>query len=210
MSSNDTQRTDVEARRSQPSSLCQEPLAEDSTRALPGDNRKADPDRDGERGFTIAEMAVVLMIMAILSVLGIGILNGRIEKAKLARCMIDLRSVQSTLWSMSDGITWPNPPDFWEYAWSGKRPGAYYYLPNNVDANSGHGNDMDICDEENPGASTTNRDCQDIQFVIVCQHDHRNLAKYVYIEDEGPPTLAGWGGKSDPGYDRFIKWIPQK
>jgi hypothetical protein len=26
----------------------------------------------------------------------------------------------------------------------------------------------------------------------------------VYIEDEGPPTLAGWSRDSDPGYDRYL------
>jgi Tfp pilus assembly protein PilE len=176
---------------------------------LPPD--EGDEERDGQGGFTVAELAVALMLISILSVLALGIMNNRVEKAKLAACMIDLRSVQSTVWSLSDGVTWPSPPALWQYMWKGKRPGPYYYLVNNSDANSGHGNDMDICDEENPGASGDNRDCQDIEFVIVCQHDHRNLAKYVYIEDEGPPMIAGWDKEiaPDPGYDKFIKWQPQ-
>jgi prepilin-type N-terminal cleavage/methylation domain-containing protein len=169
-------------------------------------------DGDRERGFTIAELAVAMMLISILSVLVLGIMNNRVEKAKLAACMIDLRSVQSTVWSLSDGVTWPSPKDLWQYMWAGKRPGPYFYLVNNSDANSGHGNDMDVCDEENPGESESNRDCQDIEFVIVCQHDHRTLAKYVYIEDEGPPTIAGWDKEiaPDPGYDKFIKWQPQQ
>ncbi len=169
-------------------------------------------DGDRERGFTVAELAVAMMLISILSVLVLGIMNNRVEKAKLAACMIDLRSVQSTVWSLSDGVTWPMPKDLWQYMWAGKRPGPYFYLVNNSDANSGHGNDMDICDEENPGKSESNRECQDIEFVIVCQHDHRTLAKYVYIEDEGPPTIAGWDKEiaPDPGYDKFIKWQPQE
>jgi prepilin-type N-terminal cleavage/methylation domain-containing protein len=177
---------------------------------LPPD--EGDRERDNESGFTIAELAVAMMLISILSVLALGIMNNRVEKAKLAACMIDLRSVQSTVWSLSDGVTWPLPKDLWQYMWAGKRPGPYFYLVNTSDANSGHGNDMDICDEENPGKSGDNRDCKDIEFVIVCQHDHRTLAKYVYIEDEGPPTIAGWDKEiaPDPGYDKFIKWQPQQ
>jgi prepilin-type N-terminal cleavage/methylation domain-containing protein len=177
-----------------------------------GDHGRADDARDagqgarrpGERGYTIAELLVALMIMTIMSVIALGIVNGRIEKARLARCMIDLRSVQSTIWSLSDGLVWPAPTTVWQYAFGGMTPNHYHYLINNSDMNSGHGNDMDICDEENPGKSTTNRDCQDIEFVILCQHDHGILANYVYIEDEGPPTIAGWSRATDPGYDRFV------
>lgn len=160
--------------------------------------------RSGERGLTLAEMAIALMIISILSVIGLGMFNGRIERAKLARCYVDIRSIQSTLWSMSDGIIWPERAHFWNYAWAGKKPGPYYYFPNSSDPNRGHGNDMDFCDEENPGQSSSNRDCMDITFVVICQHNHRHLANYVYIEDEGPPTLAGWGRDTDPGYDKFL------
>jgi prepilin-type N-terminal cleavage/methylation domain-containing protein len=165
-------------------------------------------DRRHEAGFTFMELIVAVWLIGVLSVLALGILNGRIEKAKLARCFVDIRSIQSTVWTMSDGITWPEYGTFWESAWSGKRPGPYHYFPNNIDRNSGHGNDLDICDEENPGKSEDNRDCKDIEFVIVCQHDHRQLANYVYIEDEGPPTIAGWSRETNPGYDRWIdyKW----
>lgn len=175
------------------------------------DERSADAAAENgshEAGFTFMELIVAVWLIGVLSVLALGILNGRIEKAKLARCFVDIRSIQSTVWMMSDGITWPAYGTLWESAWSGKRPGPYHYFPNNIDRNSGHGNDLDICDEENPGKSEDNRDCKDIEFVIVCQHDHRQLANYVYIEDEGPPTCAGWSKDTDPGYDRWIdyKW----
>jgi len=164
-------------------------------------------DRRHESGFTFMELIVAVWLIGVLTVLALGILNGRIEKAKLARCFVDIRSIQSTVWSMSDGISWPEYATFWDYAWAGKKPGPYYYFPNNIDHNRGHGNDLDICDEENPGNSGSNRDCKDIEFVIVCQHDHRQLANYVYIEDEGPPTIAGWSRESDPGYDRWIDYF---
>jgi type II secretory pathway pseudopilin PulG len=164
-------------------------------------------DHRHESGFTFLELVVAVWLIGILTILALGILNGRIEKAKLARCFVDIRSIQSTVWSLSDGVSWPEYATFWDYAWAGKRPGPYYYFPNNIDHNAGHGNDLDICDEENPGKSKDNRDCKDIEFVIVCQHDHRQLANYVYIEDEGPPTIAGWSKETNPGYDRWIDYF---
>ena len=174
------------------------------------EERCADAAADNNRheaGFTFMELIVAVWLIGVLSVLALGILNGRIEKAKLARCFVDIRSIQSTVWTMSDGISWPEYDSFWDYAWAGKKPGPYHYFPNNWDGNSGHGNDLDICDEENPGKSEDNRDCKDIEFVIVCQHNHRQLANYVYIEDEGPPTCAGWSSETDPGYDRWIDYF---
>ena len=54
-------------------------------------------------------------------------------------------------------------------AWAGKKPGPYHYFPNNVDFNRGHGNDLDICDEENPGNSGSNRDCNTDASVCACE-----------------------------------------
>jgi hypothetical protein len=113
--------------------------------------------------------------------------------------------VQSTVWSVSDGVTWPDQFSFWEDVWSGKKPGPYFYLTDSEDPNCGHGNDLDGFDEQNPGGST--REERDLKFVVVCQHDHGILANYVYIEDEGPPRLAGWEGHSNPRYDHFIKTL---
>ena len=64
---------------------------------------------------------------------------------------------------------------------------------------------LDGIDEENPGDSSKNRERKDIQFVIVCQHDHKDLAEYVFIEDEGPPRLSQ-PGDDFPDYARFVKW----
>ena len=68
--------------------------------------------------------------------------------------------------------------------------------------NSGHGNDLDGVDEENPGKSDPDK--KDIKFVVFCEHDHKHLCKYVYAVDEEPPQLASEG--NDPGYTAFIKW----
>jgi hypothetical protein len=157
-----------------------------------------------ELGMSLCEIVVCLVIIAILAVITLGLVNDKIEKAKLAQCFVNIRSIQSKVWSLSDGTEWPEPATFWDFAWAGKKPGPYYYFANTSDANRGHGNDWDFCDEENPGKSAQNRECKDIRFVILCQHHHHNLANYVYIEDEGPPTLAGWGRETNPGYDQLI------
>jgi prepilin-type N-terminal cleavage/methylation domain-containing protein len=173
-----------------------------STVPRTGNHGRAGVDRrrSGQRGFTVLELLMVVAIVGILSMIAVPYLNGRIEKAKLARCMNDLRSVQTTVFTHSDGWELPNPDTFWDVAWSGKKPGPYDYMVDSQDANAGHGNDLDQYDEENPGKSKRNR--RDIRFVVMCEHDHGDLGWYVYIEDMGPPQIATYN--NNPGYHRFI------
>jgi hypothetical protein len=102
----------------------------------------------------------------------------------------------------------------------------YWYIPNNADSNSGHGNDLDGCDEENPGASLPGRECIPMKFVIVCghlSHGNESDAKYLFILDEMPPFIvpyqeyrhlylqdAKWWPKADPGWDQWWGWTPKK
>jgi prepilin-type N-terminal cleavage/methylation domain-containing protein len=149
---------------------------------------------------TLIEILVVVAIVGILAGIAIGIFAGRIDKARLARCMTELRSIQSTVFAHSDGSTFPERASFWDRAWSGIKPGPYYYLVDAEDPNAGHGNDLDGYDEQNPGNSPRER--RDIKFVVLCQHNHRDLGWYVYLEDEGPPLMAL--RDDHPGYHRFI------
>ncbi len=157
--------------------------------------------RSTERGMTLIEVMVVVLIISVLAAIAIGIMYSRIDKARLARCMNELRSIQSTVHVHGDGSTLPDEDNFWQIAWNGVKPGPYFYLVDNEDPNNGHGNDLDQFDEGNPGNSPRTR--RDINFVVLCQHDHRDLAWYVYVEDEGPPLIA-WNGRY-PGYHRFIR-----
>jgi len=116
--------------------------------------------RTGQRGFTVLELLMVVAIVGILAMIATPYLEGRIEKARLARCMNNLRSIQTTVYTHSDGWELPNPNTFWSTAWSDKKPGKYQYLVDSQDANKGHGNDLD------------------------------QLGWYVYIEDMGPPLIA--------------------
>lgn len=176
--------------------------------AAPGttDSRALDCESAPSRqaGYTLTEILVVLMIVSILSVIALGMMDGRIAKARLARCMIELRSIQSTVFTHSGG-GWPLPDqrNFWDVAWSGVKPGPYFYLVDNDDPNNGHGNDLDGFDEGNPGGAP--RPDKDIHFVLLCQHYHGSLAWYVYLEDEGSPRIAT--AQDNPKYHRFIHWI---
>lgn len=157
-----------------------------------------------QAGFTLTEAIVAAYIVGLLSaVVSTGFVDKR-EKARLARCMVEQRGIQSAIYTYSpDGMTQPDPEDFWPMAYPSGRPGPYFYLLDG-DPNKGHGNDLDGVDEENPGKSGDNRDKIDIRFAIICQHDHGKLGDYVYVTDVGPPQIAT--KDNDPGYDRFIKW----
>jgi prepilin-type N-terminal cleavage/methylation domain-containing protein len=172
-----------------------------STSEVEAARRKA---RLRQAGFTLTEAIVAVYIVGLLSaIVSTGFIDKR-EKARLARCMVEMRGIQSAIFTYSpDGITLPYPEDFWPIAYPNGRPGPYFYLLDG-DPNKGHGNDLDGLDEENPGKSWENIQEKDIQFAIICQHDHGTLGDYVYITDITPPQIAT--KDNDPDYERFIKW----
>ena len=161
------------------------------------------PGRTRESGFSLTELIIVVNIIGILAAIIIPSFLDKLQKARLAACMLELRGVQAGLYMVAEpGILFPDAAEFWSQVYPSARPGPYYYLADNEDPDAGHGNDLDDFDEQNPGGSP--RTAKDIKFVLICQHDHGDLCKYVYIVDEGPPQLATEG--NDPHYDRYIKW----
>jgi len=167
------------------------------------------PDRDllrrrpREAGFTLTELLIAVTIIGILTGIMLPNLLERYHKARLARCMVELRGIQTGLYMASEpGLAFPDAASFWSTVFPAARPGPYFYLADAEDPNAGHGNDLDGYDEQNPGGAP--RTAKDIKFVLLCQHYHANLCRYVYIEDEGPPQLAMDG--DDPHYNIFVKW----
>lgn len=157
-----------------------------------------------QQGITLIEVLIVALMISILTMMATMAVGNKIHKARLARCFADLRSVQSTIYlDLSIDSSPPNPDTFWQNRWRGNKPGPYFYLIDNNDADSGHGNDLDGFDEDNPGNAP--RTGVDIDFVLVCQHDHADLAYYVYIIDEGPPTIAD--ASNDPQLDQCIPGV---
>lgn len=170
---------------------------------------KKRPDGAAERwksqaGFTVSELMVIVYIIGLLSTLALNNALDAIEKARLARCLVEVHLIQTAIWNSSDiGVQLIAPAAFWGSHFHGVKPGPYFYLIDG-DPNAGHGNDLDDIDEQNPGDSADNRTKKDIQFVVVCQHNHKWLADYVYGEDQDSPRIAIGG--DDPNYARFCQW----
>jgi prepilin-type N-terminal cleavage/methylation domain-containing protein len=162
----------------------------------------ADSKQDG---FTLTEVIVVVYVVAMLAAIVINTSLDSIEKARLARCMVELRGIQTAVWMGSDdGNSFMDANTFWGSHYHGSKPGPYFYLLDG-DPNNGHGNDLDGVDEENPGASDPDK--KDIKFAVLCQHDHKWLGEYVFLTDEEPPkVVGGLDGIEDPGYERFTMW----
>ena len=158
--------------------------------------------RRRQAGFTLTEAIVAVYIVGLLSaIVSTGFVDKR-EKARLARCMVEMRGIQTAIYTYTqDGMSYPLAEDFWPRAYPAGKPGPYFYLLDG-DPNSGHGNDLDGLDEENPGKSWENIQEKDIQFAILCQHDHGTLGDYVYLTDDGLPQIAT--KDNDPGFIRFI------
>ena len=173
--------------------------------AAPADSRDG---RVGvERGITLTEVTLAAFLIGLLVAIAVPSWQNGIERARLARCMAELRGIQAAIWADSnDGKRFMQPAEFWASHFNGRKPGPYFYLLDG-DPNKGHGNDLDGIDEENPGKSAENRDKEDIRFVVLCQHDHKFLADYVYLTDAEPPAIVGGpDGGQDPRYERFIKY----
>jgi prepilin-type N-terminal cleavage/methylation domain-containing protein len=183
-----------------------------------------------EKGFTLTEILIALALIGILTAILVPMMFGAQGAATTVKCMANLENFASevqllkltggapTQQEVRDHIGW-NDGDQDRYK-------DYWYLPNNSDFNKGHGNDLDGCDEENPGKSLAGRECIPMRFLIVCKHDghHKDSdAKYIWKTDflvpqivpynEVPHTYlqdANWWLGKDPGFQKWIGRTPLK
>jgi len=157
-----------------------------------------------ERGFSMSELLIAVSIIGILSVVVLGEIQNAIEKARLSACLANSVTIRETVWANCDGgLAFPEREELWGDLFRGVGPKGYWYALDNDDANRGHGNDLDGFDEQNPGnAPRTDRN---IYFVLACEHDHGNLADYVYLEDDGSPQIAMEGDKPPIWYKFYRK-----
>ena len=179
-----------------------------------------------KNGFTLVEILIGVAIIGILSVICVGKINGSQDAATTVRCLADLDAFATEVDALSPSGSAPTQAQVREHIdWDGKYK-KYWYIPNNADFNKGHGNDLDGCDEENPGSSLPGRECIPMRFVIVCGHEtHGNNsdAKYCFnIAGGMPPQIvaygeyrhtylqdAKWWPREDPGFGDWVGMVPK-
>jgi prepilin-type N-terminal cleavage/methylation domain-containing protein len=181
------------------------------------------------KGFTVTELIIVVALVCIVAAILIPQFSGLRGAATTVKCAANIENFASevNLMCLDSGVGPTQDQVRDRIGWNDgdkNRYNDYWYLPNNSDFNKGHGNDLDGCDEENPGASSENRECIPMKFVIVCNHDgHSNEsdAKYIWKTDffvhqivpynQVPHTYlrdANWWLGKDPGFQKWIGRTP--
>ncbi len=156
-----------------------------------------------QRGFSAVEVMVSIAVITVVAGVVIPQVFHEFQKAELAKCKAELDLMKAVAYNLGDGRYIPTPDQFWGEGFGEAEDGEYYYIVDDQDANKGHGNDLDGCDEDNPGNSPR---CpgMDIKFVVFCAHNHGELANYVYATDQDAPTVVL------PGEDDPFKFKDQK
>jgi len=180
------------------------------------------------RGFSVLETVIVVMFIGLIASIFIPKYMGVSQAATTVKCAANLLSFASEIELIYLDSPVPSQNDLGkkDIGWPNGKWKDYWYVPNNSDFNKGHGNDLDGCDEENPGQSSKNRDCIPMRFLIVCKHQShgdQSDAKYLFITDMYPPQIvpleehrhtylldAKWWPKADPGFDKWIGETPKK
>ena len=179
-----------------------------------------------KRGFTLLEVLVALAIIGILAVVGGKVIN-TVHETRLVRCNADIMAMRTIVeQTREQARRTPTREEVMAVA-DGRWNDDYWYTWDSQDHNKGHGNDLDFCDEDNPSGklSHVGGECYDIDWIIVCNHDHsRADARYVAVAEAsnlpiGPIVFGGdpehrfvkdltyWQEISSGKAPNFIKWF---
>ena len=178
------------------------------------------------KGFSVVEAIITVAVIGMISVIFISKILGVRDAATTVQCVADMEAFAAEIDALVPTGPAPTQGEVADNLDQAKKFKHFYYIPNNKDSNSGHGNDLDGCDEENPGSSLPGRNCIPMRFVIVCKHStHGNNsdAKYCFKVDGLPPQIvasdefqhtylhdAQWWPGEDPELDKWIGLTPKK
>jgi len=141
------------------------------------------------KGFTLIEIMVVAVILGLMTGLALSALNTQAE-ARLVACCAGAEAMATIVeqtWEQTHRT--PTRAEVMAAA-DGRWDDDYWYIADEADANSGHGNDLDFCDEDNPSGKFNHVGgvCYDIRYAIICKHNH-SAAEAGYVAVLGSPTL---------------------
>jgi len=189
-------------------------------------NGSLEKEKKVSKGFSLVEAIITVAVIGMISMIFISKIIGVRDAATTVRCLADMEAFAAEIDSLSPTGPAPLQNEVADHIDFAGKFANYYYIPNNADSNEGHGNDLDGCDETNPGSSLPGRTCMPMRFIIVCTHTtHGNNsdAKYCFKVDGMPPQIvayeefrhtylqdAQWYPGPDPGFDAWIGWIPKK
>lgn len=175
-------------------------------------------------GFTVLEFAVVMLLVTILTVVaGFGY-RKHIVRSKLAECITQIQYLRRlALDQFYNEGQYPTLATILETTRDDPSLALFNYTVlstggptkkkcNPSDTNKGHGNDCDLTDEDNTGASGgsnragKNGDIATVGgdlsrtgiltatplrygFEITCTHDHQPVAEYVYVNNTIPNAI---------------------
>ena len=156
----------------------------------------------GHRGFSILDIVVLITAFTVVAGVVIPSVLSEYEMARLSDCKAGVELMKAVAQEIRGSRCVPTPNQFWAVGFPNAEEGDYYYIVDEQDANKGHGNDLDGCDESDPDNSPRCRGA-DITFVVLCNHDHGALGKYVYATEQDAPTVVEVDG-DDPGYKAWL------
>lgn len=189
--------------------------------------RRADDVFILQRGFNLTELLITIALIGIVSAILVPMMFGGQSAATTVRCMANIDAFATEIDALDpESGNAPTQEQVRDHLNWGVKFKDYWYIPNNKDKNKGHGNDLDGCDEENPGQSLQGRECRNFKYIIVCTHEthgDNSDAKYVFKDNWGAPMIvpygeyrrtylldANWWPYEDPGYDEWIGMVPTK